>query len=125
MADCSFEKSKRLLTAADYKPVFDKAEFKVSSKEVLILARPNRQSHPRLGLVIAKKNVRLANRRNRVKRIIRESFRLNQANIPASDIVVLARHSIDVMENSALHELLVKLWQQLQRKVDRKQAPAS
>ena len=122
MADCSFDKSKRLLTAADYKPVFDNAEFKVSSKEVLILAKPNRLSHPRLGLVIAKKNVRLANRRNRVKRIIRESFRLNQATIPALDIVILARHSIDVMDNAALHVLLVKLWQQLHHKVNRKHA---
>lgn len=123
MADYPFDKSKRLLKASDYKPVFDNAEFKVSSKEVLILSKPNRLQHPRLGLVIAKKNVRLANRRNRAKRIIRESFRLNQAQLPALDIVILARHGIDVMDNPALHQMLAKMWQQLQRKVSRKQQP--
>ncbi|WP_019528677.1 ribonuclease P protein component [Dasania marina] len=116
MADYAFDKSKRLLKASDFKPVFDNAVFKVSSKELLFLTKPNRLDHPRLGLVIAKKNVRLAVQRNRVKRIIRESFRLNQANIPALDIVVLARHSIDALDNASLHKHLAKLWQQLQRK---------
>ncbi|MGK0442524.1 MAG: ribonuclease P protein component [Pseudohongiellaceae bacterium] len=120
MADYAFDKSKRLLKASDYKPVFDNAKFKVSSKEVLFLTKPNRLSHPRLGLVIAKKNVRLAAQRNRVKRIIRESFRLNQANIPALDIVILARHGIDHMDNATLHQMIANMWQQLHRKVNQK-----
>ena len=121
MADYSFDKSRRLLNAADYKPVFDKAEFKVSSQQVLFLSRPNRLSHPRLGLVIAKKNVRFAVQRNRIKRVIRESFRLHQAQMPALDIVVLARHKLDALDNEALHKTISQLWLQLQRKANRKQ----
>lgn len=122
MADYSFDKSRRLLKAADYKPVFDKAVFKVSSQQVLFLSRPNRLSHPRLGLVIAKKNVRFAVQRNRIKRIIRDSFRLNQADIPALDIVVLARRNLDALDNKALHKTIAQLWQQLHRKANRKQS---
>ena len=116
MADFSFDKSRRLLKAADFTPVFEKAEYKVSSRELLFLSIPNRLPHPRLGLVIAKKNVRLAAQRNRVKRVIRESFRLNQGAIPNLDIVVLAKRRIDLMDNKALHQSITKMWQQLQRK---------
>lgn len=120
MADFPFDKSKRLLKASDFKPVFDNAQFKVSSKELLFLSKPNRMQNPRLGLVIAKKNVRLAAQRNRVKRIIRESFRLNQASIPDLDIVVLARKGLDRLDNADLHSHVAKLWQQLHRKANPK-----
>lgn len=85
---------------------------------MLILARPNELDYPRLGLVIAKKHVRRANQRNRIKRVTRESFRLQ---LPADsgfgvDVIVLARGGLDRLDNPALHELLNQLWRQLQRK---------
>lgn len=120
VADCSFNKSLRLLSARDYKPVFDKAEIKASTQHVLILSRPNQFSKPRLGLVIAKKNVRLAVQRNRIKRVIRESFRLNQAQLPHLDIVVLARRELDSLDNAMLHNTFEQLWQKLQRKAQKK-----
>ncbi len=116
VAEFPFDKTKRLLKAADFKPVFDNAQFKISSKGLLFLSKHNRINNPRLGLVIAKKNIRLAVQRNRLKRIIRESFRLNQANIPNLDIVVLARKGLDAMDNSELQQHVAKLWQQLQHK---------
>lgn len=123
MADYSFDKSRRLLNAADYKPVFDKAVFKVSSQQLLFLSIPNQLSHPRIGLVVAKKNIRFASQRNRVKRIIRESFRLHQAEIPNLDIVVLAKRNLDTLDNKALHHSVAKLWKQLQRKANRQTTP--
>ena len=110
-----FARSSRLLTPADFKPVFDAAALKISSKEVLILARSNRHPNPRLGLVIAKKHVRQANQRNRVKRILRESFR-HQPNLGGWDIVVLARGGIAEFDNPALRLQLDQLWQQFARK---------
>lgn len=51
-----------------------------------------RQEQPhvgaRLGLVIAKKLVKQAMRRNMLKRIIREQFRLLRDNLPARDVVM-------------------------------------
>lgn len=123
MADYCFNKSLRLLTAKDYKPVFDNAKYKVSSQQLLFLSRPNQRSNSRLGLVIAKKNVRLAVQRNRIKRVIRESFRLHQAELPALDIVVLTRRGLDKLDNDALHKSVEQLWQQLQRKANKNGSP--
>lgn len=123
MASYLFDKSLRLLDASAYKAVFDDARIKVSSQQVLYLAREGATSQPRLGLVIAKKNVRHATQRNRIKRIIRESFRLRQHQLPAVDTVVLARRGLDKLDNSELHGLFNKLWQQLQQKADKQPNP--
>ncbi len=123
MAEFSYPKSLRLLTPRDFKQVFDAAALKVSTKEVLILARLNQLDHARLGLVIAKKHVRRANARNRIKRVIRETFRLEQHlfGAPAAgvDIVILARAGMDRLDNEVLHQQLPSLWRQLQRKANR------
>ena len=44
MTEFDFSRQRRLLTAGDYRWVFDKAAFKVSDQHLLILARPA-QSH--------------------------------------------------------------------------------
>src|SRR5690606_20728212 len=65
--DQRFTKQQRLLKAADYGAVFKAADFKVSTPFLLILAKDTGQDQARLGLVISKKNVGCAVRRNRVK----------------------------------------------------------
>ncbi|WP_183411447.1 ribonuclease P protein component [Litorivivens lipolytica] len=118
MTNAEFGKASRLLNARDFKNVFDHARLKVSSPELLFLAVPNHLPHARLGLVIAKKNVRLAVQRNRVKRIIRESFRQQQV-VTGLDIVVLARRGLDTLDNPQLHDSCNQLWKQLQRRVEK------
>ena len=58
-----------------------------------VLYCSNELGYPRLGLAIAKRNCRLAVQRNRLKRLIRESFRLARPLIGGVDIVVLNRKS--------------------------------
>lgn len=127
MAELGFPKALRLLTPVDFKHVFDAADLRVSSKEILILARANFLNRPRLGLVIAKKHIRLATQRNRVKRVIRESFRLQQAqlNVRGIDTIVLARGGLDRLDNQALYNLLGQLWQQLRRKAGKRATAAA
>lgn len=115
-SDNCFGKSRRLLNAAAFKTVFDQTENKVSNKELLCLSRKNGLDHPRLGLVIAKKNIRLSVQRNRVKRIIRESFRLHQHQLPAVDMIVMARKGLGELDNAAIHAELARMWQRLIRK---------
>lgn len=119
MESLPFDKSLRLLSSSDYKAVFDNAKLKVSSPQVLFLATPNSRPHPRLGLVIAKKNAKLAVQRNRIKRIARESFRLQQHSLSGLDTVVLARRGLDQLDNQAMHELFSGLWRQLQRRAEK------
>ena len=91
-----FQQELRLLSAKDFSRVFDKA-FKVHNQAFTLLARKNDLGHPRLGLVIAKKNLRFAYQRNLVKRVLREGFRLNQANLNSYDLVILTRRDIAVL----------------------------
>ena len=123
MASFAFSKAQRLLTPVAFKRVFDSAALRVSCKELLILARCNELEYARLGLVIAKKHVRRATQRNRIKRVTRDSFRHQTLTVARAnaglDIIVLARSGLDGLDNSALHELLRQLWRQLQRKADK------
>jgi ribonuclease P protein component len=123
VATYTFTKATRLLTPFDYKQVFAAAALRVSTKELLILARSNQLDHARLGIVVAKKNVRRATQRNRIKRIVRETFRHQQHQLVDSsggiDAIVLARSGLGLLDNAALHKLLNQLWRQLQRKANK------
>lgn len=111
----AFGKSRRLLTAAQYSRVFDAADAKASHRNVLLLARLNQQSGNRLGLVIAKKNVRLAVQRNRIKRIAREVFRQLPEQDRGLDVVLLARRGMDQLDNAELAVILREQWNRLER----------
>ena len=114
-ADNSFSKARRLLTAGDYSRVFDGAQARASHKYLLLLARQNDRPTHRLGLVIAKKNVRLAVERNRIKRVAREFFRQLPESEPGMDVVLLARRGIGQLDNAALFSILEQQWQRLLR----------
>ena len=113
----SFGRELRLCSAADFKQVFDKTDIKVSCRQLLILAKVNETESPRLGLVVAKKNIRHATGRNRAKRHIRETFRLRQDEIGGLDIVVLVRKGFGELEDSELNRLLAKQWIKLSRRL--------
>ena len=113
MASQGFAKPLRLLTERDYARVFSATAVKCGCPQALLIASPNQLGHARLGLVIAKKHVKLAVHRNRLKRLIRESFRLRQASMPPLDIVVLARKGLADMDNAAILLTLDKQWNRL------------
>ncbi len=115
--DAGFSKTRRLLNAEDYRRVFDGAEAKASHKHLLLLARRSETPGHRLGLVIAKKNVRLAVQRNRIKRVAREFFRQIPAEGTPMDVVLLARRGIDRLDNRELSNILQQLWHRLERHI--------
>ena len=117
MAEFGFHKDSRLLNAADYKAVFDNAQYKVSCRHFLILAVSNEGGAKRLGMVIAKKNVAKAVQRNRIKRQIRESFRKARHRIEPLDVVVLARRDVDKLRNPQVVVSLNSLWCDLEKKL--------
>ncbi|HEY8567666.1 ribonuclease P protein component [Microbulbifer sp.] len=115
-SDFAFAKPLRLLNAAQYRAVFDSAPVRAAQPQFLILARPNELGHPRLGLVIAKKHVRNATDRNRIKRIARETFRLQQHQLFPLDAVVLARAGAGDLDKDALAKIFNKLWRRLDQR---------
>ena len=113
MESRGFGREKRLLTPRQFKAVFDSNTSKAPGKNVLLLARDNGLSYPRLGLVIGKKSVKLAVERNRLKRQIRESFRHNQDSLAGLDIVIVARKGLSDLQNAELTQQFGKLWKKL------------
>ena len=113
MSAFSFSAEDRLLDANAYRRVFDQVDAKASHRHLLLLARGNDLQHHRLGLVIARKHVRLAVQRNRVKRVIREFFRHQPDSARAFDVVVLARPGLDRLDNNTLSTILRQQWHKL------------
>lgn len=120
----SFGTEVRIRCASDYKGVFDGALFKVHQPHFLFLAKITEQPKSRLGIVVAKKKVRRAHERNRIKRLARESFRLHQQQIDLLDIVVMPKIGIEVISNAELHQQLQMAWQKMQRLVKKHQKTA-
>ena len=94
MSGRSFGRDLRLTEAADYRQVFNSPDYRISTGNVLLLARNNHLTLARLGLAVAKKNVPLAVTRNQIKRLVREAFRINQQILAGLDIVFLCRSGL-------------------------------
>ena len=64
---------------------------------------------------MAKKHLRRATSRNRIKRLIRESFRHHQHELRGLDIVVLVKPGLDAVDNRTLLDALERHWRRLAR----------
>ena len=116
MAEHRFTRDFRLLSPADFKSVFDGAQHKVSCRYILMLAIKQQTPQTRLGMVVAKKNVSKSVERNRIKRLIRESFRHARLPLPGLDIVVLIRKGLDNLPNFIISSKIDALWKDLHTK---------
>lgn len=117
MPRATFGKDRRLLKSGEFQAVFESNQFRVAHSHLLLLAVPNGLSHSRLGLVVGKKNVPKAVERNRIKRVVRETFRLSQ--LPQSvDVIFLARKGVDQLSSSQQGLLLNKSWGRLSRRIE-------
>jgi ribonuclease P protein component len=75
-----------------------------------VTAKPNDIGGPRLGLAVSVKNAGSSVERNRLRRVIRESFRLSQHELPAVDLVVSARGRARDAAGAELRMSLLALW---------------
>jgi ribonuclease P protein component len=78
-----------------------------------VTAIPNDIGGPRLGLAVSVKNAGSSVERNRIRRTIRESFRLHQHELPYVDLVVSARGRARDAAASELRASLIALWQKV------------
>jgi ribonuclease P protein component len=106
-----FSRSRRLLKKSDYDEVFRDAQ-KITSQHFIFLYRNNTVGYARLGLALSKKNIAKAHDRSRVKRLIRETFRVAH-HVSAIDIIVLAKPGVAKVQNAHLIDGLQRIWSKL------------
>ncbi|UJP06542.1 MAG: ribonuclease P protein component [Nitrosomonas sp.] len=89
----------------------------VNGNFIQVFIKPNELGHARLGLIISKRIERRAVKRNRIKRIVRENFRLYRvrARIAEMDWVVRLKRPISKLDAANLaievHSLMIQLSQ--------------
>ncbi len=94
-----FPASDRLRKRFEFRLVRDRSR-RVHTKSFLVLVAPAREARTRLGITVARQ-VGTAVRRNRVKRLVREVFRLRRELFPAmADVVVIAKNNCAVDSRS-------------------------
>ena len=87
-----------------------------------VLARNTGQPRARLGMAISRQVDRRAVARNRLKRIIRESFRRHYLAVNAGlavDVVVLPRRGASSICNKRLFEQLSRHWRKIDERVSK------
>ncbi|MBN1830050.1 MAG: ribonuclease P protein component [Deltaproteobacteria bacterium] len=93
MGKHSFGKDERVRKRRDFQQTYSVGE-RIATRHFVILLNRNPLGTSRLGITVTKK-IGSSVTRNRIKRLVREFFRLNKEALPAShDIIFIARRSV-------------------------------
>jgi len=112
-----FRPEEHLRRPADFKRVYDR-RCSASNAWLIVYACANGLTHLRLGLSVSRKYGQ-ATRRNRLRRLYREAFRLTRHQMPAGlDLILIPRQNNEPPLSELLHSL-PKLVGQLSRKLAR------
>jgi ribonuclease P protein component len=86
---------------------------RVDDRFFAMRVKPNGLPHPRVGLAVAVKTAGSGVNRNRLRRLVRESFRLAQFELPAVDVVVAAKFPAAEAPATSLRASLATLWKRV------------
>ena len=96
-------KQAKLVKTDDFSSVFNLRK-RIANKHLVMRYRPNDYNSPRLGLIVAKKTAKLAVKRNYMRRVVRELFRLNQHQLPAVDLVIQVQKVFEKSDFSTIKQ---------------------
>jgi len=102
----------RLRRAADF-AAMRQGSGRLGGRCFSVRYRANGLDHARLGLAISKRVSKRAVERNRIKRLLRESFRRHRHELPSMDLLVMARESAVSMPGAELLAEIDALWRKL------------
>jgi ribonuclease P protein component len=115
----TFRPHERLKDPRDFRRAFERRRSE-SDMVLVVYGVENGLAHARLGISVAKKKFRSASSRNRLKRLVREAFRLNKANLPGGvDLVVIPRTQNPNAE--AIRHSLIQLASRIARRLGSRQ----
>ena len=101
----------RLLRPADFAALKQHGK-RFTTRHFVIEHRPNAAA-VRLGMAVSRRVSKKAVERNRIRRQIREQFRLNRTRLPRADVLVIARPSAAGRANADLRLDLDLVWHKL------------
>jgi len=108
----TFEPRQRLHQPAEFRAVRQRGR-RVIDAFFCLTVLANQKGLARLGLAISTRTSGTAVARNRIKRIARESFRLNQHRLPPIDVTVTAREAARAAAAKDLRVSLENLWNKI------------
>ena len=106
----SFSKQHHIRTATEFNRVFKQRNKPMRFNGFTIHYCANEHNCPRLGLAISRKAAGNAVRRNKLRRLIKESFRMHIPQLSAIDFVVIGRPDINNYSARELNATLAKAW---------------
>ena len=108
-APTRFPRCAHLRVSAQFQAVFGEGKRFSGSNFRLHVLPTGEQGQPRLGVTVSKRVDKHAVGRNRIRRQIKESFRLQRPTLPAADYVFLAKPEAARADNGALRSELLSL----------------
>ncbi len=111
-ARLTFTAQQRLRRKSDFAAVHARGK-RIADGYFAMIARANELPRPRLGLAVSVKTAGSSVERNRIRRLVREAFRLRQHDLPMLDIVVSARARARGASAAQLRASLDALWNQV------------
>jgi ribonuclease P protein component len=108
----TFEPRKRLHQPAEFRDVKRRGR-KFADAYFTLSVLANHETYPRLGLSIATRTFGTAVARNRIKRLARESFRLNQHSLPPVDVTIFAKDAARLAKALELRASLDQHWKSI------------
>ena len=121
-----FRPHERIKAPADFRRAFERRKS-ASDAALVVHAVENGRAHARIGIAVGKKKVRKASARNRIKRLLREAFRLSKSGLPTGvDLVVVPRGPAGSLTLALALDSLTKLARESARRLGpRRVEPAS
>lgn len=110
-----FTRQSRLLKSQQYSIVL-KTGKKIHTRGLIFTFKPNEWGRARLGLVISKRNVKLAVDRNQVKRVLREYFRTHQDMLGDLDIVIGAKLACGELSKDEIRQFFANFLNEVRTK---------
>lgn len=108
----TFPPNRRVRRKVDFEAGYKRGR-RFSDSLFTMTVRVNGVGGPRLGLAIAARTIGNAIARNRLRRMIRESFRHEQHRLPAADIIVGAKVGARSAPDPLRRQSLCALWKKI------------
>jgi len=107
-----FAKAERIRVRKEFLLASREARKRLETPSFIVLLRPNQRPYARLGITVTKK-IGPAAQRNRIKRQLREFYRINKCHLPPGhDILIIARQGAAGLKHQ-------QVWSELNLMIDR------